>query len=175
MECFCFNALLRSCVFLHFSLISGKPSLNWTSSKADTLFWSYSCTLIVQFQQGSNCSKSAVNNRKRCEICSSLTIKLHQNNIIYIVLVSLLLNLNIFHNFFYCFYRWLWRPHHICLEPISIGKRLKYFEASGFPCCILNNTLFFETDHENQKNFMMSGKLRTSAKKMVYPEGTFLW
>ena len=100
---------------------------------------------------------------------------MHQNNIIYIVLVSLLLNLNIFHNFFYCFYRWLWRPHHICLEPISIGKRLKYFEASGFLCCILNNTLFFETDHGNQKNFMMSGKLRTSVKKMVYPEGTFLW
>ena len=97
--------------------------------------------------------KVAVNNRKRCEICSSLTIKLHQNNIISIVLVSLLLNLNIFHNFFYCFYRWLWRPHHICLEPISIGKHLKYFEASGFPCCILNNTLFFWNRSRKSKKF----------------------
>ena len=41
--------------------------------------------------------------------------------------MPLLLALNIFHNFFYCFYYWLWRPHCICLEQISIGKRPKYF------------------------------------------------
>ena len=35
---------------------------------------------------------------------------------------------------------------------------------------------FSETDHENQKNFIMSRKLGTSPNKMVYPEGiSFLW
>ena len=34
-----------------------------------------SCTLLVQFQQATNCSKSTVNIRKRCEICSKLIIK----------------------------------------------------------------------------------------------------
>ena len=152
MECFCFHALLRLCVSLHFRLISWKPSLKWTPSKADTLFWSYrcplstvllQCTLIIQFQQASNCSKLTVNTRKKREICSDLTITTYQNNAIDIVLVSLLLALNIFYNFFYCFYCWIWRPHCICLEQISIGKRPKYFKASGFPCCILNNTHFF--------------------------------
>ena len=78
------------------------------------------------------------------------------------------------YNFFYCFYGWIWRPHRICLEQISIRFCPKYFEGRGFPCCILNNT-FSETGHRNQKNFMMSGKLGTSANKMVYREGTFLW
>ena len=101
------------------------------------------CTLIIQFQQASNCSKLTANTRKGCEICSNLTITTYQNDVIDIVLVSLLLALNIFYNFFYSVYSWLWRPYCICLEQISIGKRPKYFEASGFPCCILNNTHFF--------------------------------
>ena len=90
-----------------------------------------------------NCSKSTVNTKKRYIICSNLTRNTFQNEVIDIVLVSLLLTLNIFHNFFYSVYCWLWRPHCICLEQISIGKRPKYFKASGFPCCILNNTHFF--------------------------------
>ena len=49
MECFCFHALLRLCVSLHFSLISWKPSLKWIPSKADTLFWSYRCPLWAVF------------------------------------------------------------------------------------------------------------------------------
>ena len=101
------------------------------------------CTLKIQFQKASNCSKLTVNTRKKCEICSNLTITTYQNNAIDIVLVSLLLALNIFYNFFYCLYCWLWKPHCICLEQISIGKRPKYFNASGFPCYILNNTHFF--------------------------------
>ena len=105
--------------------------------------FSQSCTLIIQFQQAPNCSKLTVNTRKRCEICFNLTIKSHQNDLIDIVLVSLLLALNIFYDFFDCFYRWLCRPHWICLEQITIGKCTKYFEDSGFPCCILNNTYFF--------------------------------
>ena len=59
---FCFHTLLRLGVFLHFSLISWKPAIKWTPSK-------------VHFQQVSNCSKSAVNTRKRCKIYSYLTIK----------------------------------------------------------------------------------------------------
>ena len=134
-----------------------------------------SCTLIVQFQQGFNCLKSAENNRKRCEICSNLTIKTHQNDVIDIVLVSLLLTLNIFHNFFYCFYCWLWGPDCICLEQTSIRKRSKFFESNGFPCFILNNTHFFWNRSRKWKEFMISGKLETSTNKLVYPEGTFLW
>ena len=65
--------------------------------------------------------------------------------------MSLLLALNIFHNFFYCFYCRLWKPYCICLEQISTGKRLKYFKASGFPWCILNNTHFSETGYHSQK------------------------
>ena len=43
------------------------------------------------------------NTRKRCETCSKLTIK-HQNDVINVVLVFLLLTLNMFHTFFLCFY-----------------------------------------------------------------------
>ena len=39
------------------------------------------------------------NTRVRCEICSKLTIK-HQNDVIYVALVFLLITLNIFHTFF---------------------------------------------------------------------------
>ena len=45
------------------------------------------------------------------------------------------------------------------------GKRLKEFEASGFPSCILNNAHFLETSHKNQKSFMMSGKAGTFSKQ----------
>ena len=44
-------------------------------------------------------------------------------------------------------------------------KRLKEFEASGFPSCILNNAHFLETSHKNQKSFMMSGKVGTFSKQ----------
>ena len=113
--------------------------------------------------------------RQRCEICSYLTIKTYQNDVIDIVLVSLWLALNIFYNFFYCFCCWLWRSHCICLEQISIGKRPKCFKASGFSRCILNNTHFFWNRSRKSKNFMIWGKMGTSANKMAYPEGTFLW
>ena len=53
--------------------------------------FSLQCTLIIQFQQVSNCSKLTINNRKRFEICSNLTIKTYQNDFVDIVLVSLLL------------------------------------------------------------------------------------
>ena len=53
--------------------------------------FSVQCTLIIQFQQVSNCSKLTVSNRKRFEICSNLTIKTYQNDFVDIVLVSLLL------------------------------------------------------------------------------------
>ena len=56
-----------------------------------------SCTLIVQFQRVSNRSKSTVNTKKRWEICSNLTVKTYQNDVIDIVLVSLLFILKIFH------------------------------------------------------------------------------
>ena len=81
---FLFHALLRLCVSLHFRLISWKPSLKWTPSKAISCLgplgvrfrqFSLQSTLIIQFQQASNCSKLTVNTRKRCEICSNLTIK----------------------------------------------------------------------------------------------------
>ena len=109
MECFCFHALPCLCVCLHFRLISGKFCQKWTPSKADTCFgpigfrfrqFSLQCTLMIQFQQASNCSKSKVNTRKRFEICSDLTIKTYQNDVIDIGLVSLLLALIMFYNFF---------------------------------------------------------------------------
>ena len=34
---------------------------------------------------------------------------------------------------------------------------------------------FSEIVHENKKNFIVWGKVGTSANEMVYPEGTFLW
>ena len=61
-----------------------------------------SFTLIVQFQPASNCLKSTVNTRRRCEICSKSTIK-HQNQVIDIVVVSLSITLSIFHQFFLLF------------------------------------------------------------------------
>ena len=89
--------------------------------------------------------------------------------------MSLLLALNIFYNFFGCFYCWLWGPHCIRLEKVSIRKCPKYFKASGFPCCILNKLTFSEAGHDNQKNVIIWRKVGTSTNKMVYPEGTFLW
>ena len=141
MKCFCFHALLRFCVSIYFRLIFGNPlkrgHLKWTPCfgpiSVRFRHFSLQCTLIIQFQQASNSSKLTVNNRKRCEICSSLTIKTYQNDAIDIVLVSLLLASNIFYNFFYCFYCWLWRPHCICLEQISIGKLPKCFKTNVFP------------------------------------------
>ena len=65
--------------------------------------FSLQCTLIIQFQQASTCSQLTANTRKRCEICSNLTIKTYQKDVIDIVLVSLLLTLNIFYNFFLLF------------------------------------------------------------------------
>ena len=56
------------------------------------------------------------------------------------------------------------KPHCICLEQNSIGKRPKDFEASGIPSCILNNTNFFKTSHRNQKN-IMSGKVEKFSKQ----------
>ena len=56
-----------------------------------------SCTLIVQFQRASNRSKSTVNTKKRWKLCSNLTVKTYQNDVIDIVLVSLLFILKIFH------------------------------------------------------------------------------
>ena len=105
--------------------------------------FSLQCTSIIQFQQASNCSMLTVNTRKRCEICSGLTIMTYQNGVTDIVLVSLLLAWYIFYHFFYCLYCKLCRPHCICLEQISIKKRPQYFKPSGFPCYILNNTRFF--------------------------------
>ena len=44
------------------------------------------------------------NTKKRCEICSNLTIKTPERRQCDVALVSLLLTLNIFHILFYCFY-----------------------------------------------------------------------
>ena len=41
----------------------------------------------------------------------------------------------------------------VFLEQNSIGKRSKGFKASGFPCCILNNTHFFlNWSRKSEKN-----------------------
>ena len=47
------------------------------------------------------------NTRRRCEILLKLTIKISEDVIDFVPL-SLLLALNICHNFFCCFYCWLW-------------------------------------------------------------------
>ena len=120
MECFCFPTLPRLWVFLHFSLISRKLSLKWAPFQSGHLLkptrykcigpvgvhfsldsFHCRCTLKVQIQQPASCSKSTVNTRKRCEICSKLTKKTRKRR-------YLLLTLNIFHNFFCCFFFSLW-------------------------------------------------------------------
>ena len=149
MECFCIHALLLLCVSLHFRLISWKFSQKRTpcfgTMSVHFRQFSLQYTLITQFQQASICSKLTVNTRKRCKICSKLTIKTYQNDVIDIVLVSLLLA-------FYCL---LWRPHCICLQQISIGIRPKYFKASGFPCCILNYTHVFWNQSRKLKKIII--------------------
>ena len=77
--------------------------------------------------------------------------------------------------FYHCLYFWLGRPHCICSEQISIGKRPNYFKPSGFPCYILNNTHFFWKQSPKSENLYGLRKVGTSRNKMVYPEGTFLW
>ena len=47
------------------------------------------------------------NTRTMCEICSDLTIR-HQNDVIEVLLVLLLLTLNGFHILFWCFHYLLW-------------------------------------------------------------------
>ena len=44
----------------------------------------------------------------------------NQNDVIDIVLVSLLLTLNIFHIFFYCFYCWLWTGNYLLGMTVQI-------------------------------------------------------
>ena len=59
------------------------------------------CILTLQAPSLQN-GQTHPNTRKRCEICSKLTIKTpeHQNDVIDVVLVFLLLTLNIFRTFF---------------------------------------------------------------------------
>ena len=47
--------------------------------------------------------------RKRSKICSKLTIKRHKTDVNDVVLAFLLLTLDIFQTFYYCFYCWLWK------------------------------------------------------------------
>ena len=65
------------------------------------------------------------NIRRKCEICSNLTIKIPKN-VIALVLVSLLLTLKIFHTFFYCFYCWIEQVN-VCwvnvLDMFKVDKR----------------------------------------------------
>ena len=77
--------------------------------------------------------------------------------------------------FYHCLYCWLGRPHCICSEQISIGKRPNYLKPSGFPCYILNNTHFFWNQSRKSENFYGLKKVGTWTNKMIYPEGTFLW
>ena len=65
-----------------------------------TVFFFYSSQLTFTFS-----IKETL--KKQCEICLKLTIK-HQNDVLDVVLVFLLLTLNIFHNFFYSFCHWFW-------------------------------------------------------------------
>ena len=87
----------------------------------DSLYCSY--TLIVHFQQESNCWKSTLKLDKSCEICSQSTIR-YQNEVIDIIMVSLLLTLNIYHNFFYHFYCWLWTDHYLLGMIVQIAISL---------------------------------------------------
>ena len=48
------------------------------------------------------------NTRKRCEMCSKIIIKT-QKDVIDVILMFLLLTVNIFHRFFYCFFCWPWK------------------------------------------------------------------
>ena len=45
------------------------------------------------------------------------------------------------------------KTHCVCVEQISLGKRPKYFEVSGYPCCILNNAHFFWNRSQKLKKF----------------------
>ena len=69
-------------------------------------------------------------------------------------------------------YCWLRRLHCIYLEQNSIEKGPKSFEASGFPCCILNNTQFVTTSRRNQKKASKSGDV---SKQNVICKLYLLW
>ena len=74
------------------------------------------------------------NTRKNCEIWSRLTIKTPED-IFDVVLVSLMLTLNIFSNFFYSFYYWLLTINVCCAVSTKFSKgELSYkimFKASN--------------------------------------------
>ena len=86
------------------------------------------------------------NIRKRCEVCLKFK-KRHLNDGNYIVLVSLLLTLNIFHTFFYSLHRWLWT------RKCWLGSA-----KSKFPNCTTPDTvcqtvvLFMAVSSMNRKN-----------------------
>ena len=72
-----------------------------------------------------------LNNRngiKRCEICSEPTIKTLED-IIDVILVSLLLILNILHTFLCCFYDWFWTSKYLlgCITEDTVLSQFVIF------------------------------------------------
>ena len=60
------------------------------------------------------------------------------------------------------------------LEQISIGKRPKYFEASGFPCCILRNTNFFWNRSRKSKKIHVRKSGYVSKQNGIYRRRLFM-
>ena len=115
-------SIVNSCIFRLYLMSIKKKSLSnmdlpWIILLICFWFMDHSMLLVACYtgdlaftRRPANIYMLKVNNRntrKRCEICSDLTIKT-PDNVSDVVLVFLLLNLNIFHTFFYCFYCWLW-------------------------------------------------------------------
>ena len=108
-----------------------------------------SCTLIVQFQQATNCSKSTVDTRKRCEICSKITIKTpkRRNWLIDIVLVSLfLLSFPTFSIFDFkqvitCWSVLAQHGYNVVTNPYLHWRNLKKLIENCFPKLIMWNTI----------------------------------
>ena len=88
------------------------------------------------------------NPRKRCEVCSKLTIKTSERRQCDVVLVSFLLTLNILHTFFLCYYYWLWTAKCSLGIDIHITRfSVSSFDKKGFQ--IHSQWLLFGNFREN--------------------------
>ena len=76
-------------------------------------------------KQTITCSKSTIETVKQVVKYVQRKQKRHQNNVDDVVLVSSLLNLNVFHTLFQFFYCWLWAGN--CLLGSNVSKSSHFF------------------------------------------------
>ena len=93
----------------------------WTEV-LEHLFWNW--VLKRDTQKSRTCSKSAMKLLEKSEICSKLTIKaLERRQWLYFGVF--IVDLNIFHIFFYSFYCWLWTGKCLLDEEKVLSRQIK--------------------------------------------------